>query len=349
MLSEAALHDIIEAGVWAPSAENRHAFRYAIEGDSVRLRPDAALGALTADQHYVALLSIGAAIENMCIAASVHAAHLEAHYAPDGTGDVLLECAAEPASEDALAEFLRARHTNRRVLFRGPRLSGAEQREIEMAARAHDARWLVQWFDERHARAALCRLMIDAEAQRFAVPALHAAMFGGIRFDLSWRAGAAEGLPPGALQIEPGMRGAFALLRHWRYMAPLARLGMHRAIAYRAAYWPARRAPHLVVVASHTPLAGARDLIEAGRAMERVWLAATQLDLAVQPFAASVALARPGASALDAQAHEALESGWRALMPAAHPVMIFRLGHARPPAVRAGRPHPATLALHARA
>lgn len=348
MLSDEALRDIIEAGVWAPSAENRHAFRYAIEGDSVRLHPDAALSGLTADQHYVALLSIGAVIENMCIAASEYAARLEVRYAPEDAGDVLLECAADPAQEDALNEFLRARHTNRRVLFRGPRLSSAEQRSIEAAPRTLDARWQVHWFDERPARVALCRLMVEAEAQRFAVPALHAAMFGGIRFDLSWRAGAAEGLPPGALQIEPGMRAAFAMLRHWRHMAPLARAGMHRAIAYRAAYAPARWAPHLAVVSSHTPLVAPRDVIEAGRAMERVWLAATQLDMAVQPFAAAIALARPGASALDAATRDALDGAWRALLPAAHPVMIFRFGHAQPPAVRAGRPHPATLVLRER-
>lgn len=348
MLSDEALRDIIEAGVWAPSAENRHAFRYAIEGQVIRLRPDAMLDALTADQHYVALLSIGAVIENMCIAASVYAARLAVRYATDGAGDVLLEDAGEPAQDDGLAEFLRARHTNRRVLFRGPRLSGTEQRSIEAATQALDPRWQVQWFDERHARIALCRLMVDAEAQRFAVPALHAALFGGIRFDLSWQAGAAEGLPPGALQIEPGMRTAFAALRHWRHMAPLARLGLHRAIAYRAAYAPVRWAPHLVVVTSRTPLATSGDVMEAGRAMERVWLAATRLELAVQPFAAPVALARPGASALDAATRAALDGAWHALLPGMHPVMIFRFGHARPPAVRAGRPHPASLILRER-
>ena len=73
MLTQDAIRDILEAGVWAPSAENRHAFRYSIEGDDVRLHVDAAFKQGSADQQYVTLLSLGAVMENMRIAASVHA------------------------------------------------------------------------------------------------------------------------------------------------------------------------------------------------------------------------------------------------------------------------------------
>ncbi len=340
------MHDILEAGVWAPSAENRHVFRHSVQGASVRLHLDPALARVNADQYYVALLSIGAVIENMRLAAGMHALDVDWQRGDSGAAaDVVVTFRPDRQSPDELAEYIKQRHTNRRPVFQGPRLHAAEQRAIEASLAPLGERWRVHWFDDRRSRIALCELMAEAETHRFANAQLHQAMFDGIRFDIGWRSGASEGLPPAALQIEPGMRAAFASLRHWPLVRTLARFGLHRGIAWRASYMPARWAPHVCVVASRTPVDTNGDMIEAGRAMERAWLAATQLNLAVQPFAASVALARPGPGALEESARAALVRAWQKLMPDAQPVMVFRLGHAAPPIVRAGRPAPAALAL----
>lgn len=345
MLTQEAIRDIIEAGVWAPSAENRHAFRHAVEGDYVRLHVDAAIAQESADQHYVALLSLGAVIENMCIAASVHALSCTVQRAAQSpTDDVVLHFEPAAAQADELVTAIKQRHTNRRPIYRGPRLSASEQGEIENSIATLGDQWQLRWFDEKGERADLCRLMREAETHRFANAQLHRAMFGGIRFDIGWNAGANEGLPPATLQIEPGMRNAFAALRRWSFMQSLVKLGAHHAIAYRASFLPTRWAPHLCVVASRTPLHDDNDLLQAGRAMERVWLAATRFNLATQPFAAAVALARPGRSALTEQQRDRLRNGWRAILPDAHPIMIFRFGYADPPVARAGRPLPSALA-----
>lgn len=345
MLTQEAIRDILEAGVWAPSAENRHAFRHSVEGDDVRLHVDATLLQGSADQQYVTLLSLGAVIENMCIAASVHALSCTVRREAETIdADIVLQFAPASLHADELTAALKQRHTNRRPFYRGPRLSAAEQGEIEAGVTPLGEQWLVRWFDEDHDRAPLARLMREAETHRFANPELHQAMFGGIRFDLGWSAGANEGLPPAALHIEPGMRGAFAALRRWSFMQTLVRVGAHHAIAMRASYMPARWSPHLCVVASRTPLQSVDEQLQAGRAMERVWLAATRLNLAAQPMAAAVALARPGRSALTEQQRASLAGAWHTLLPDAQPVMIFRFGRAAPPVVRAGRPLPSSLA-----
>lgn len=344
MLTQEAIRDILEAAVWAPSAENRHAFRHAVEGDTVRLRIDSAIAHASADQQYAMLLSIGAVIENTAIAASVHALSCGVERDTQ-TNDMLLRFMPASIEADALAGAIKQRHTNRRPVYRGPRLSAAEQAEIETSLAPLGDRWRLHWFDDSSERGRITRLMREAEALRFANAELHQAMFGGIRFDIGWDAGANEGLPPAALSIEHGARSAFAALRHWSFMRPLVRVGAHHAIAMRASYMPARLAPHLCAVASHTPLQDDDDLLQAGRAMERVWLAVARRNLATQPLAAAVALARPGRSALTEQERHRLANAWRDILPDAHPVMIFRIGHAAPPAVRAGRPLPAALAL----
>lgn len=345
MLNQEALRAIVEAGVWAPSAENRHAFRYGVVAGGLRLYLDPGLANATADQHYVSWLSIGAVVENMALAASTHGLRLEVEpITAEAPGELSLQFAHADGEADELADEIKARHTNRRLLFRGPRLRPAQQRTLEAALIPLGEGWRLHWFDTPEQRRALSRLMLKAEEQRFSVEQLHRAMFSGIRFDIGWHAGAGEGLPPASLQIEPGMRRAFAALRHWPLMRSLARLGLHGPIALRASYMPARWAPHLVAVVSRTPLVEPADLLAAGRAMQRFWLAASRAQLAVQPLAAVPALMRDGRSALEENLRADLVQQWQALLPDLQPVMIFRLGRATPPAIRAGRPAPATLA-----
>jgi len=344
VLDAAVRRDLLEAAVWAPSAENRHAFRYSFEGMQLRLHPDPAIAQASADQHYAMWLSIGAALENIVVAASVHGLRCEiARDRLSELADIRIDFVHRDAAPDELAACIGQRHTNRRLFYRGPRLSADERAALEAALAPLGGNWRLHWFDDDETRKPLCRLLREAEAHRYANAELHRAMFAGIRFDVGWRRSAEEGLPPAALGIEPGMRGAFSLLRHWPLARALARAGLHHAIAARASAFPARRAPHLCVLASRTALESVDALLRAGRAMERLWLAATRRGLAAQPFAAAVALARAGRSALDDAARARLVRAWRELVPDAHPVMVFRFGYAAPPAVRAGRPRASVL------
>jgi hypothetical protein len=73
-----------------------------------------------------------------------------------------------------------------------------------------------------------------------------------------------------------------------------------------------------------------------GRALQRLWLVATGHSLALQPFAAAVAMVHGGwiteASRKQFATHLARLSNGK---PAA---MLFRLGYAKAPTVHAGRP-----------
>jgi hypothetical protein len=78
--------------------------------------------------------------------------------------------------------------------------------------------------------------------------------------------------------------------------------------------------------------------ISAGRAFERFWLHATQLGLALQPFAAAPLYARPEFEGVSQNLRATLQSGWAELVPRGTPLMAFRLGHAAAASVRTGRP-----------
>ena len=81
------------------------------------------------------------------------------------------------------------------------------------------------------------------------------------------------------------MRPLFKSLRHWRLMSALNRLGTAALLGVRAAYLPAKLSPILVLL---TTCGKERStILQAGRALQRVWLQATLSGLAVQPFAAA--------------------------------------------------------------
>jgi hypothetical protein len=118
-------------------------------------------------------------------------------------------------------------------------------------------------------------------------------------------------------------------------MNALGHIGMHHALGLRAAYLPCRLAPHRGVLTTSLPLE--QGAVAAGRALQRIWLEAQRRGLAFQPLAGAALLALPGYAAIRAATGERLRQGWK-LLTDGTPLMVFRMGHAKPPAVHTGRP-----------
>src|SRR5690606_18376529 len=166
---------------------------------------------------------------------------------------------------------IERRHTNRKF-FKGPALGLEALSELDRDA-ARFPTVQLHWCDEPTARAPVLNLMRRAEAERFCRQRLHAELFGAIRWDVGWHAGCEEGLPPGALEVERPLRLPFKALASWPLMNVLSGLGVHWMLAMRAAYLPARLAPHLGLLTTEAD--GSADAIAAGRCLQRIWLRAS--------------------------------------------------------------------------
>jgi hypothetical protein len=327
------LRAIAESGVLAPSADNRHPVGFELRPTGLDLRiadPVAISGA--PHRTILTLLSVGAMVENMLIRARSLGLAADARLAPDAASPApiaALDWHEDEASDVDLAGAIAARHTNRRF-FHGPPADPRQLRALEDEAERGGAR--VMWLDGAELRRRALALVWRAESERFRQRSLHEELFSAIRLDVGWRRSCDEALPPGALEIEPPLRRAFAALRHWPLVRALARLGIHRALGLRAGYLPCRLAPHVGIVV--TPLSPRAGAVAVGRAFQRLWLRATLEGLALQPLAASVVLPfhEP-----DSTFARTLRDGWREIVPDATPLMLFRLGHAPAPSLRAGR------------
>lgn len=338
MMMRETLLDIAGSGILAPSADNQHVFQIEITDTTIRLWPTHEF-AIATDRlrRVLGQISLGAVVENMRLRAGELG--LAAHpnwYPTDNTG-LIVQLTFEPAPaelRDELAAAIPARHTNRRM-YRGPALSDSETTLLNMAIGPVDGVQLV-WLhgDARH-----CALSLiwRAESERFLRERLHQDLFSSIRFDLSWQATADWALPPGALEIEAPMRPLFKALRHWALMRPLTWLGVHRLIGLRAGWLPAWQAPALGLLTTSMPIDRGAEAV--GAALERLWLRATLLDLALQPMAASAVLPLQTATDHGAsdQLRSALVAGWQSIAPGDTPLMVFRMGRAARPTTVSGR------------
>ena len=334
------LRAILESAVLAPSADNQHRIRFKLDQNTIRVTYLAsALPPSGGYKRALVLMSLGALAENLAIAASRFGIRAVTTLCPDPNQPdwvLQIQLQHDQAEVDLLWHSIPLRHTNRRVLFRGPGMSETERNELDAAALAFPACQL-RWLDDPAKRNYALRLMRLAETERFRTRQLHEELFSAIRFEVGWRESCPEGLPPGALGVEPPLRPAFALLRHWPVMRLANLLGVHYMMGWRACDLPCRLAPHLGVLT--VKRSDDQSVFDAGRTFQRVWLAATSHGRVLQPMPASAIFALEGAGVegVPVATQQRLVDGWKTSMDGAIPLMLFRMGFAKPLAVAAGR------------
>ncbi len=337
------LHAILRAGVLAPSADNRHRLRFDVADGVVHLvGTDVSTWPGQPHRQMLALLALGAVIENMALRSAQFGLAMKVTHWP---ACQQLDCVAELHWEastlhaDPLALAIESRHTNRRFYQRSALPPSTINALSTAAASSPGAQ--VRWLDTGRTRTLALRALRIAETERFRRQSLHQELFEAVRFDVGWQDSAEEGLPPATLQIERPMRGPFSLLRRWPLMRAACGLGAHHLLGLRAAYFPCAVAPHIGLM-----LAGATSerlaAVQAGRSFQRLWLAAAQAGLALQPMAAATALVRqaPGAGWVSAESKAELARVLHLLCPEPqlHAYLLFRLGRAQPPAAMTTRP-----------
>jgi hypothetical protein len=285
----------------------------------------------------LALVSFGCVAENIVVRGARLGYRVDVVDTPDSSDPALVAAfhltRVDPV-DAPLERAIATRQTNRALRYRGPPLAPVELQAMAQLVRDLEGITLA-FHDSGAARARLLWLIRIAETERFRTRPLHEELFSAVRFDVGWRSSADEGLPPGALGVEPPLRPAFAQLRHWPVMKALRAAGGHRALGRRAGWLPSILSPHLGVVYTRLPIL--QGAFAAGRALERIWLEATCRGLAFQPLAASPLLAVPEYGDVPAATGERLRQGWRTLSPGT-PAMVFRMGRARPLPVRSSRP-----------
>jgi hypothetical protein len=334
------LRFILESAILAPSADNQHRVRFKLDQDTIRIMyAEAALPPFGGYKRALVLMSLGALVENLKIAASRFGIKAATTLYPDPNQPnwvLHIQLQADQALIDPLWQTISLRHTNRRVLFRGPKMTELERNELDATVHTYSACQLV-WLDDRIVRNRSLQLMRRAESERFHTRLLHEELFSAIHFEIGWRGNCLVGLPPGALAVERPLRPLFALLRHWTVIRLANLLGLHHLLGWRSCELPCRLAPHLGLLAVKN--ADDQSVFDVGRVFQRIWLTATRQGRVLQPMPASAIFALEGAvgEGVPADTQQSLTDGWRSSLGEAIPLMLFRIGFAKPLPIAAGR------------
>lgn len=272
------LERILEAGNAAPSGENCQPWRFRVSGATidVLLLPERDQSAYSWGQR-ASYLAVGAALENIAIAASVEGYRVDVVYFPDVNNQMLVARVSlivdANAVSDPLSRYIKERITNRKPYARTP-LTNAQRIALLNAG----ASALVE---SPEFLKTLGRVGSTNEEVMLGNRALHDFFFSHVNWTSEEDSKKKIGFYIKTLELPPPAVPMFKIFQHWSVMRILAALGFASIVAKQNAAVNASCAAMGAFLIERTePI----DFVRVGRAIERTWLTATSLGLAFQPI-----------------------------------------------------------------
>jgi hypothetical protein len=330
---------LVEHAVLAPSGGNRQPWHFYWDDDRIWVAHDRERGESVMDSHARAAgLALGAAVENMVIAATARG--LAATVQPFPHGDVVAEITTQPDSsaQDSLFGALRERRTHRAPGTRST-LTAEEVAELEAPAKHHGARLELSLnpdeLDELGTIVGAC------DRIRFLNPRLHEEAVGELRFGPS--SDTPDGITLESLALPTGLEEPFRVITRTDVAARLRYIGGGARLAdYAKTAVAGASAMVLLSIDNDTR----ESWLAGGRAMQRTWLRAEQLGLGLHPMTSAIDLfdLLDGPSAKIFNAEETAElrelrARFHQVMPQLNgqPALLFRLTRITGPAPRSLR------------
>lgn len=286
MLSMSQKELLIQAAIYAPSADNSQPFQFHWQSDNtLELWIDSQRSGKASDNRFILSdIALGAVIENLIICASSLALESKVDYFPDGEKEELLVAiihfspSEQPSPKDNLVDEIPRRCTDRRFPFKGP----IKSQTIDLltnAAKLHECDLLS--FTCKKSIKRVLPVIQQAETIRFKSKILHQELFSTVHFNNEQ---SEEGMPISVLAIEKLAQPMFKQMKKWSVMNFVNKLGGATILGFRSVRIPILFSPALVLITMKDN--DRLSVIKAGRAIQRVWLAACQQGLSVQPYAA---------------------------------------------------------------
>lgn len=341
--------ELARAAVLAPSPDNNQPWRFVSRGDCLEFCLDPGRSLPSDVNSMYDLMGLGSAIENACLAARQIGYRPQVEYAavpedadPQDPRPVATLRFSPGGNPDPLFAHVEARCTCRKLYSR----RAPADRSLAGLAEAAEGFPEVQldWVTDRPRIRAFARLVAVSDRFRFEYEPFHREIFRQLRFSAEEAERTRDGLDVRAMELPPGACLVLRLLRPWRRVRTLNRLGLGRLLSLPSvlSVWKSGALGVLSI-----PEPGSRWFLEGGRAMQRIWLAAAGEGLALQPLGSPAIfigqmeqLGGRNLTPAHQQLSHRLAARFRQLVPAAAGrtlLLAFRIGQAAEPSVRALR------------
>ncbi|MFB7239115.1 Rv1355c family protein [Streptomyces sp. NPDC056269] len=345
-LGEEGIRRLVAHGIQAPSGGNSQPWRFVAHDGALDCRVDDLQPRTMLDFEGCAThLAIGAAVENMQLAAQAAGWDCRVRYFPT-PADPGLVCrltfsGAAGVPRPALFDWVEHRTTNRNPGPARPLLAShaaaLEDCATESGARLH----LVTARDQLDE---LGRVLGAGDRLRMLSPELHRDMMSELRWDPEEARRTRDGIDVATLGFDDVDLAGVRLARQWSGLAFVRRIGGGKAFEESAGK---SLAASSAVGCLTVPGKGPRAFVEGGRALQRLWLTATSLGLGFQPHTSLLYLfprvdgvGESGLDAADTDVLRTLRARFSAVVPRKpdeSELMLFRLSYAAPPTARSLR------------
>lgn len=322
---------IIADAALAPSAGNAQPWQWIKTGEGLLLRHRRSPGrSMLYHEDRAAMVGLGAALESALLSAQRYGNRAELDWLWRDDDVAALALSGRPMSEPDPLYAQLARRRSVRIRPDGSAPVGDEALE-SLARQARRFPGIeVTFLRERKAIDALGALVGEAERLRILDPESHADLVAEIAWSESRHRCDGEGIPMSALSLSAAEAAGLRVLGERQVVAKLAEWRLGKGLG--------KLARELVVTSPAvgliwSPLDDRADYLRGGRALQRLWLEATRLDLGLCPVTAICYLLRAWRRgrpmpAAQADALSAMERRFRALfaLPDAHSdIVLFRL------------------------
>lgn len=288
--------ELIEAAILAPSVGNSQPWQWICHDGTLFLFHDLQRSAAFLDYGLDApLVSLGAACENLVLQAHAQGMEVQTRNFPFEHSDVLVAAfdflpsgtngPVEPHDNDELVLTIPSRHTNRKQGVRKP-LAADILNRIRQAAESMDG---AAFFSLEDPFELLEIGQIAGAADRIRL--LHQRSYSEMMSEIRWTSEEEErsrdGLGIETLELSSADRAFFHIFRDRPILDLLQRWGGGRNLE-KVGKMAVSSASSIALIAmsGHRPI----DYVNGGRSMQRAWLTANALDVAVQPLMAPIYL-----------------------------------------------------------
>jgi nitroreductase len=282
-LSAEQVVGLVSAAILAPSGGNCQPWRFVWSAEGrLRCVHDVGRSASFLDfEHRAAYMALGAAVENVAIAAAAMGLEAEVTPFPGPDREHVCDVAFSPRRGGAghrLAPFIAARATNRRL---GPRRALGERDLAALREALEDPATELQALTEPSALDEMGRILGAGDRFRFFDERLYREMMAEMRWNPRQAEETRDGVDIATLELGDVDEAGLRLLSSWPAVRFLRSLGMGGALEDLSRHAvDSASALAIVTCRGTSPL----DYFRGGRAVQRVWLTATSLGLAVQPM-----------------------------------------------------------------
>jgi len=335
------LEEILWYGVMAPSGDNCQPWDFKMDGDSLLiLNNESRDRSLFNVSKTASFIACGALIENISIAGKALGYSVDkTTLFPDGdSAPIVARISFQKSTkkEEYLFPFLDKRCTNRKP-FKSKPLEKTTVKRLKTIAKDRGYGELTL-IEDRATIKQVAQVASINDRLLFENRQLHDFLFEHIRWTKKEIETTRDGMDINTLGLFPVEQQGFGMLKHWTLVRIMNCFGMSRMLPIRSSMiYKSSSAFGLLQMSGKTP----KDFVNGGRALQRIWLAATAEGLSFQPTTGITFLIQrlymdngKGLSPGEVKIVETAETRLKELFPTTRDkaiIMLFRIGQSGPP------------------